>query len=75
MKTTNSQNENLQNESVGSSRQARFDEVVVYNELADQSVSKIHLLQQINSQLSQLDSMIHRRRFLLKQVSEIIVKD
>lgn len=68
---------NIENDLVqtGYRKQARYDEVSVYNELADQSVTKIHLLQQINKQMSELETMIKRRQFILKEVSGIIIKD
>lgn len=74
-KSSENSSENYSVDSVVSSSSAQFDEVVVYNELADQSLSKIHLLQQIHLQLSQLEVMVARRKFLLNQVSEIIIKD
>lgn len=50
-----------------------FGEVTVYNEMADQTSVKLNLLEQIQSQLNQLDEMTQRRQFMMKEVLQHII--
>lgn len=49
-----------------------FAEVAVYNEMADSTTVKLNLLEQINSQLNQLDEMVLKRQFLMKEIVQYI---
>lgn len=49
-----------------------FSDVVVYNEMADQTSVKLNLIEQIHAQLSQLEEMNHKRQFLLKDIVDLI---
>ncbi len=49
-----------------------FGDVVVYNEMADQTSLKINLLEQINNQLAQLEEISDKRRFMMKEVLQFI---
>lgn len=50
----------------------QFGEVVVYNEMADQTAVRMNLLEQINSQLAQIDELNQRRQFVLKEIIQQI---
>jgi hypothetical protein len=45
-----------------------FADVVVYNEMADQTSVKMNLIEQIHSQLNQLEEMNHKRQFMMKEI-------
>jgi hypothetical protein len=49
-----------------------FSDVVVYNEMADKTSVKLNLVEQIQSQLNQLEEMNQRRNFLMKEVLSFI---
>jgi len=49
-----------------------FNDVVVYNEMADQTSVKLNLIEQIRSQLNQLEEMNQKRQFLMKEILEVI---
>ncbi len=49
-----------------------FNEVVVYHEMADQTAVRINLLEQVNTQLLQLELMIQRRDFVMREVFQSI---
>ena len=49
-----------------------FGDVLVYNEMADQTSVKLNLIEQIHSQLNQLEELNQKRNFLMKEVLEII---
>jgi len=49
-----------------------FGDLVVYNEMADQTSVKLNLIEQIRSQLNQLEEMNHKRQFLMKEILEVI---
>lgn len=51
-----------------------FNEVVVYQEMADQSSVRINLIEQIHAQMNQLDEMVSRKQFVLKEIFNEIVK-
>ncbi len=51
-----------------------FNEIVIYKELADQPAVRMNLIQQIHAQLNQLDEMIDRKQFVLKEIHSEIVK-
>ena len=74
MKTQqNSMNEATQtSESTLSAHTLSFGDVVVYNEMADQTSVKMNLIEQIHAQLNQLETMNHKRRFMMKEILESI---
>ncbi|MCC2678018.1 MAG: hypothetical protein K0R29_594 [Pseudobdellovibrio sp.] len=49
-----------------------FSDVVVYNEMADQTSVKLNLIEQIRSQLNQLEEMNQKRQFLMKEILDVI---
>ena len=51
-----------------------WDDVVIYNEMADQPSVRTNLLQQIKKQMAQLEEMSARRQFLTKEIMTYIVK-
>jgi hypothetical protein len=61
-------NENLNSDHL------EFNEVVVYKEMADQPAVRMNLIQQIHAQMNQLDEMLDRKQFVLKEIYSEIVK-
>lgn len=51
-----------------------YADIIVYNEMADQTSFKLNLLEQINNQLTQLEEMSHKRRFMMKEVLQYIAE-
>lgn len=49
-----------------------FNEVVVYNEMADQTSVRLNVIEQIHAQLNQLDVMIQRREFVMKEIFNLL---
>ncbi|MGZ3691171.1 MAG: hypothetical protein ACXVAX_06695 [Pseudobdellovibrio sp.] len=49
-----------------------FGDVLVYNEMADQTSVKLNLIEQIHAQLNQLEEMNQKRQFLMREVLEVI---
>lgn len=49
-----------------------FNDVVVYNEMADQTSVKLNLIEQIRSQLNQLEEMNHKRQFMMREILDVI---
>jgi high-affinity Fe2+/Pb2+ permease len=45
-----------------------FTDVVVYNEMADQTSVRLNLINQVHAQLSQLETKIQRREFVMKEI-------
>lgn len=57
---------------VSEARSLEFADMVVYNEMADQTSVKLNLISEIHSQLNRLDEMSHRRQFLMKEILSLI---
>jgi len=57
-----------------SSRALEFADVVVYNEMADQTSVKLNLISEIHSQLNQLDELSHKRQFMMKEILSLIAE-
>ena len=55
-----------------SSVSLEFGDVMVYNEMADQTSVKLNLIEQIHAQLNQLEEMNHKRQFLMKEILSVI---
>ncbi len=72
MKTQDTLKSNQTTEVETTTAHVEFGEVLVYNEMADQTAVKLNLIQQIHSQLNQLEEMNHKRQFLMKEVLEVI---
>ena len=51
-----------------------WDDILVYDEMADQPSVRTNLLSQINKQIAQLEEMSARRQFLTKEIMTYIVK-
>jgi hypothetical protein len=51
----------------------QFADVVVYNEMADQTSVKLNLIEQIHAQLNQLEEMTSKRQFMMKEVLQHII--
>ncbi len=49
-----------------------FGDMLVYNEMADQTAVKLNLIEQIHMQLNQLEEMNHKRQFLMKDILQVI---
>lgn len=49
-----------------------FGDVMVYNEMADQTSVKLNLIEQIHTQLNQLEEMNQKRQFLMKEILSVI---
>lgn len=50
-----------------------FADVVVYNEMADQTSVKMNLIEQIHAQLNQIEEMTYKRQFMMREVLSHIV--
>lgn len=50
-----------------------FADVVVYNEMADQTSVKMNLIEQIHAQLNQIEEMTYKRQFMMKEVLQHII--
>lgn len=56
------------------SRELEFGDVVVYNEMADQTAVKINLVSEIHSQLGRLEEMTLKRQFLMREILSLIAE-
>lgn len=74
MKNLNSTQQIVINEENSSASHLEFNEVVIYNEMADQTSVRLNLVDQIHSQLNQLGVMISRKQFVLKEIANEVVK-
>lgn len=74
MKTLETTKQNQVSEAELSTGSLEFGDMVVYNEMADQTSVKLNLIEQIHSQLNQLEEMNHKRQFLLKEIMDVISK-
>jgi hypothetical protein len=64
--------ENKVGSAVQSAYAVQFGEVLVYNEMADQTAVRMNLLEQINSQMAQIDELNQRRQYVLKEIIQQI---
>lgn len=51
-----------------------YGDIVVYNEMADQTSVKLNLIEQIHAQLNQLEEMTQKRQFMMKEVLQYIAE-
>lgn len=72
MKTQQTKTLNEKTETAVDVSALSFGDVVVYNEMADQTSVKLNLIEQIHAQLGQLEEMNHKRQFLMKEIIELI---
>ncbi len=49
-----------------------FGDVVVYNEMADQTSIKLNLIGQIHAQLNQIEELTQKRQFMMREVLQLI---
>ena len=49
-----------------------FGDVVVYNEMADNTSIKLNLIEQLHAQLNQIYELTHKRQFMMKEVMQLI---
>ena len=49
-----------------------FGDVVVYNEMADNTSIKLNLIEQLHAQLQQIDELTLKRQFMMKEVLQLI---
>lgn len=49
-----------------------FGDVVVYNEMADNTSVKLNLIEQIHAQLNQLEEMNQKRQFMMRDIIDLI---
>ncbi len=49
-----------------------FGDVVVYNEMADNTSIKINLIEQLHAQLNQIEELTQKRQFMMKEVLQLI---
>ena len=45
-----------------------FNDVVVYQEMGDQTSIRLNLIEQIHAQMNQLDEMVGRKQFMIKEI-------
>ena len=57
-----------------SSGHLEFSDIVVYQEMSDQTSIRLNLIDQIHAQMNQLDEMISRKNFVMKEIYNEIVK-
>ena len=72
MKIVETVKQNQVTENEASVPSLEFSDVVVYNEMADQTSVKLNLIEQIRTQLNQLEEMNHKRQFMMKEILEVI---
>lgn len=73
MKTVNANTEINQQSEVENNSLA-WNDVVVYNEMADQTSVRMNLLTQIQNQMSQIQEISARRQFLTREIMGYISK-
>lgn len=77
MKNTNlasQENQEAETNENFNSDHLQFNDVVVYQEMADQPSVRMNLVQHIHTQMTQLDEMLSRKQFFLKEIHNEIVK-
>lgn len=68
MKTINLANTSVVENASNDTNTLGFEDVVVYNEMADQTSVKMNLLEQIRGQMNQLEEMSARREFVTREL-------
>ncbi|OFZ30197.1 MAG: hypothetical protein A2622_10145 [Bdellovibrionales bacterium RIFCSPHIGHO2_01_FULL_40_29] len=74
MKNVNTKIENTQQMETESAGSLAWNDVVVYNEMADQTSVRMNLLTQIQGQMKQLQEMSDRRQFLTREIMNYFSK-
>lgn len=72
--STEELNEKLNSTSGSENSSLAWDDIVVYNEMAEQTSLRMNLLDQIKKQMNQLEEMSARRQFLTKELMNYFSK-
>ncbi len=72
--TTQELNEKMNSGTDSENCSLAWDDIVVYNEMAEQTSLRMNLLEQINKQMNQLEEMSARRQFLTKELMNYFSK-
>ncbi|MBC7740895.1 MAG: hypothetical protein H7061_01780 [Bdellovibrionaceae bacterium] len=67
-------NLNISEPEISGTAAIEFSDVVVYHEMADQTAVRLNLFEQVSSQLQQLETMIQRREFVMKEIFQHITE-
>lgn len=51
-----------------------YGDLVVYNEMTEQTTVRLKIAEQINLQLKQLDELTKKRQFMLKEVLQHVIE-
>ena len=68
MKTINISNKSVVESTSDETNSLGFEDITVYNEMADQTSVKMNLLEQIRAQMHQLEEMSARREFVTREL-------
>ena len=49
-----------------------FGDVVVYNEMSDNTSIKLNLIEQLHAQLNQIDELMLKRQFMMREVLQLV---
>ena len=75
-KTMKTVNENIEDTTTthSESNSLAWDDVMIYNEMADQPSVRTNILEQIKKQMAGLQEMTARRQFLTREIMGYITK-
>lgn len=73
MKNVNITSPSEINQQITETRGVEYADVIVYHEMAVQTSVRLNLIDQVHAQLSQLDVMIRRREFVMKEIFQHLV--
>jgi uncharacterized protein YueI len=69
MKNVNTTQRNqMTNQETSLNQELEFGDVVVYHEMADQTSVRLNLVVEIHAQLNQIDEMLMRKQYLMKEI-------
>ena len=51
-----------------------FNDIMIYQEMGDQTSVRLNLIEQIHAQINQLDEMVSRKNFVMNEICNEIVK-
>ena len=77
MKNLNLQNQTTEigsAEAASSTGHLEFNDIMIYQEMGDQTSVRLNLIEQIHAQINQLDEMVSRKNFVMKEICNEIVK-
>lgn len=49
-----------------------FGDVVVYNEMSDNTSIKLNLIEQLHAQLNQINELMLKRQFMMREVLQLV---